>query len=278
MSGKASGKYSSLEAAQWLEDIAAAAGTHLDQARNQIGAAATEPAFRRVEEDVLIQRGLALFFAAKLRSAVLWRIYTLTGSRAAGEAAIARYAAGRDAWAAMAERAKKIYRDDISYGGSQTSGHWADRVHSFDADIADMKKCFEAGEKSPRKYDNSAAARALKMAGAKPVRPTVTAKHVPAEKCPSGQPLAIALHCDASSARRVVLHYRHVNQAERWQAVELKRDGNIFTGEIPADYTAKRYALQYYFEIETGPAAATLFPPLATDLANVPYFVISRRV
>ena len=96
-----------------------AAGTNLDQARQQMGAGATKPAFRRVEEDVLIQRGLALFFAAKLRSAVLWRIYTQTGHRAAGEAAIARYVAGRDAWAAMAERAKTVYRDDISYGGSR---------------------------------------------------------------------------------------------------------------------------------------------------------------
>ena len=51
--------------------------------------------------------------------------------------------------------------------------------------------------------------------------------------------------------RRVVLHYRHVNQAERWQSVELSRVGDAFRGEIPADYTEKRFALQYYFEIET---------------------------
>ena len=53
-------------------------------------------------------------------------------------------------------------------------------------------------------------------------------------------------------------------------------DGHDFQGEIPAAYTAKRYALQYYFEIETGPAEATLFPPLAADLANVPYYVVRR--
>ena len=57
------------------------------------------PAFRRVEEDVLIQRGLALFFAGKLRSAVLWRIYVITGNRIAGDAAIVRYTEGRTAWA-----------------------------------------------------------------------------------------------------------------------------------------------------------------------------------
>jgi hypothetical protein len=277
LSGKASGKYSSLEAAQWLEDLATAAGKNIEQARKQLGAAASQPEFRRVEEDVLIQRGLALFFAGKLRSAVLWRIYTQTGNHAAGEAAIASYTAGRDAWAAMAERAKKVYRENISYGGGPTSGHWAERVPSFDADIADLKQRLAAGGMSSAKYDNAAAERALKLANAKPARPTVTAQHAPAEKFTSGKAFAISATVAAPAPRRVTLHYRHVNQAERWQAVELKPTGSNFAGEIPADYTAKRFALQYYFEIETSPTEATLFPPLAADLANVPYFIVRRH-
>jgi hypothetical protein len=276
LSGKATGKYSSLEAAQWLEDLATAAGSNLDQARNQLGTAAAKPGFRRVEEDVLIQRGLALFFAGKLRSAVYWRIYVLTGHSAAGEAAIASYLAGRDAWAAMAERAKKIYRADISYGGSHTSGHWADRLPDFDADIADLKKNFAAGVKSPAKYDAAAAERALKLASAKPARLTVTVKHTAPGKSPPGKALVISVNVASPVPHRVTLHYRHVNQAERWQSVELKSNGSTFAGEIPGDYTAKRWPLQYYFEIETGPAEATLFPPLAADLANVPYFVVRR--
>jgi hypothetical protein len=72
------------------------------------------------------------------------------------------------------------------------------------------------------------------------------------------------------------LHYRHVNQAERWQSIELVHTGASFQGEIPAAYTARRYALQYYFEIAAGPAEVTLFPTLAPDLANVPYFVVRR--
>lgn len=278
LSGKATGKYSSLEAAQWLEDLAIVAGRNLDQARQQLGSAASQPAFRRVEEDVLIQRGLALFFAGKLRSAVLWRIGTLAGSRAAGEAAIARYTVGRDAWAAMAERAKKIYRADISYGGSQTSGHWADRIPDFDADIADLRKRLEVPEASPVKYDPTAAERALKIASAKPARPTVTAKHTPAENFPAGKALKISVNVASPMPRRVTLHYRHVNQAERWQSAELTRNGATFQGEILAAYTAQRYALQYYFEIETSPTEATLFPPLAADLANAPYYVLRRAV
>jgi hypothetical protein len=56
----------------------------------------------------------------------------------------------------------------------------------------------------------------------------------------------------------------------------MSRAGEVYSGVIPAAYTARRFPLQYYFEIETGPTEAALFPPLAADLANVPYFVIRR--
>lgn len=277
VAGSATGKYSPLEVAQWLEDIAAAASTHLTAARSQLASAASAPAFRRVEEDVLIQRGLALFFAGKLRSAVLWRIYAITGNHAAGDEAIARYTEGRTAWAAMAERAKGVYRSNITYGGRATlHGHWLDRIPSFDEDIADLRKRLETRTAPANKLDPAAAERALKIANAKPVRPSVSAVHTPAEWFHSGQPLAISLRVTSRTPRRMVLHYRHVNQAERWQSVELMRKGDAFQGEIPADYTARRYALQYYFEVETGPAEATLLPPLAADLANVPYYVVHR--
>jgi len=274
VTGRVTGKYSSLDFARWFEDIATTAATQIATARTQLGAAASAPVFRRIEEDVLILSGIAQLFASKFRCAVLWRIFTLTGHRAAGEAAIAHYTTGRDAWAAMAQRAKGVYVANISYGPCH--GHWLDRLPSFDADIADLRQRLAAPTAPTKPVDPATAERALKIAIASPARPTVAAQHTPAEKYRSGQPLAIALRCAAPEPRRVTLYYRHVNQAFKWQSVELARSGADFSGEIPAAYTTKRYALQYYFEVETGPMAATLFPPLAADLANVPYYVVRR--
>ena len=98
------------------------------------------------------------------------------------------------------------------------------------------------------------------MATAEPARPAPAVQHIPKDKFHSGQPLVVALDCGAPALHAVRLHYRHINQAERWQSVELVRTGTSFQGEIPAAYTARRYALQYYFEIASGPAEATLFP------------------
>lgn len=277
VTGTMNGKYSPLEVAQWLTDIAAAAATNLAAAREQLGASASAPTFRRVEEDVLIQRGLALFFAGKLRSAVLWRLFTLTGNQAAGEAAIASYSEGRDAWATMAERAKDVYRPNITYGtGRSLHGHWLDRIPAFDADIADLRERLAAPVVPANKIDSAAGERALKVATAEPARPVLALQHTPKDRFHPGQPLVVTLDCGAAALHGVRLHYRHVNQAEGWQSVELVRTGTSFQGEIPATYTARRYALQYYFEIAAGPAEATLFPTLAADLANVPYYVLRR--
>jgi hypothetical protein len=278
VAGRATGKYSPLEAAQWLEEIALAASTNLATARKQLGDAAKKPSFRRVEEDVLIQSAIATFFADRFRSAVLWQIYTLTGHRAAADAAIARYAAARDAWAAMSERAKGVYISDITYcNTTPIRGHWLDRIPAFDADIADLKRRIESPVTPANQVEPAAAARAFRIATAKPSRPVVAAHHSPPENFQSGEPLAIALNCGAATPRRVVLNFRPIDQAERWRSTDMKRAGAGYGAEIPGDYTARRYALQYYFEIQTGPAEATLFPPLAADLANFPYYVVRHK-
>ncbi len=275
--GLATGKYSPIEVAQWLEEIAAEASKYLTIARAQLGTSSTSPEFRRVEEDVLIQRGLALFFAGKLRCAVLWRIFTITGNHLAGDAAITRYTEGRTAWAVMAERAKGVYLSNITYGVNTLKGHWLDRIQSFDEDIADLRKRIETFTAIKNKIDPAAAESALKIANTRQVRPTVSAIHTPENRFLSGKPVMISIRIKSRTPRRVMLHYRHVNQAERWQSVELTRNNDTFQGEIPATYTSRRYALQYYFEVETGPAEATLIPPFTSNFDNVPYYIVRRN-
>ena len=277
ISGIATGKYSPLEVAQWLQDIADDASTNLSLARKQLGDSVKLPEFRRIEEDVLILIGLALFFAGKLRSAVLWRIYTITGNHDAGVKAVVRYTEGRTAWAAMAERAKGVYLPNITYGELFTlNGHWLDRIPSFDIDIADLTKKLETPIETGNKTDPAIIERVLKIVNSTPVRPFVFAEHTPVGRFSSGQPVPISLILDSGTSQRVMMHYRHINQAERWQSVELSHSGDTFQGEIPSTYTAKRYALQYYFEVETGTAEATLIPPLNANLDNVPYYIMRQ--
>jgi hypothetical protein len=77
-------------------------------------------------------------------------------------------------------------------------------------------------------------------------------------------------------AASVRLHYRHVNQAERWRSVEMLGDGR-FAAAIPADYTASPFPLEYYFELRDSNGGAVLFPGLAPDFSNQPYYAVRAQ-
>ncbi len=271
--GPTTGRYTPLEVAVWLEDLATVAGEALAEARADIGAATRTPGFRRIEEDVFIQRGLALFFAGKLRAAILWRIHVITGNVRAAETAIALYAAARDDWATMAQRAAEIYRPDLGYGETLTSGHWLDRLPAIDEDLANLRRRFAAKVYQATQLHYAPSDRAVADATHPSPRVDVAVEHAPRDAFFSGQPLPVALRIATPSVTRVRLHYRPINHAEHWQAQEMTADADTYTGAIPARVTAGRFPLQYYFEIFVGATEATLYPPLAADLANLPYFV-----
>jgi hypothetical protein len=109
----------------------------------------------------------------------------------------------------------------------------------------------------------------------------VKCDHLPPTSFHPGNPVSLDLKTDAlkpdgavASAR---LHYRRVNQGERWQALDMERDARGFKAAIPADYTRSPYPLEYYFELRRDAATAWLHPGFAADLGNQPYFVLMSK-
>ena len=132
-----SGKYSPIEVAQWLEDLAGLAATQLAEAEKRAGK--STPEFRRMAADVKIQIGLGRFFAAKLRSGTLYAIHEQSGDRRALEHAITAYRQAREIWSAFAREASSVYVSDITYSPRPNlRGHWMDRLPAIDDDIAAM--------------------------------------------------------------------------------------------------------------------------------------------
>jgi hypothetical protein len=74
------------------------------------------------------------------------------------------------------------------------------------------------------------------------------------------------------------MYYRPVNQAERYQTVEMHGQATRFAAEIPGNYTNSPYPLQYYFELRRGPASAWLYPGLGPELMDQPYYVVRSTV
>ncbi|MEO8368287.1 MAG: hypothetical protein ABI806_03740 [Candidatus Solibacter sp.] len=273
LKGEHTGKYSPVEAAVWLEDWAAAASGGLAQAEKQ-ATHRDRPEYRRLAIDVALQADIGRFFASKFRSGVLYRIFEQSGDRAALEESLKLYRAARAAFAQAANRAKGVYVADLTVGENpQLRGHWLDRLPAIDADIALVAAKLDQAKAVPSAPNVH---RAIQAALARPRRTTPACKHTAPASFRPGQPLEIAL-LTGKAAASVRLHYRHVNQAERFQSVEMQAQGNSYRAAIPGAYLDASYPLQYYFEVRQAPDSAALFPGFGAEVTGLPYFVVRRQ-
>jgi hypothetical protein len=267
-----SGKYSPVEVAQFFEDSAATADTALEKAAASVGSR-RDPEFRRVEEDVRIQIGLARFYAAKLRAGILFDIYRRTGSSEAHQQAVAYYRKARDTWASMAERARGVYVADLTYGETRVRrGHWMDRLPAIGQDLAAVEAArFETGAGGAERTRA-----AISDATGKPSRPAFECAHNPPRKFEANKAAPVTISFRNEAPASVRLYYRQLNQAERWKSVTMDRNGRSFEASIPAPYTDSPFGLQYYFELRKSDESAGLYPGFNTTFANQPYFVLLK--
>jgi hypothetical protein len=111
----------------------------------------------------------------------------------------------------------------------------------------------------------------------RPQRPQPVCRHTPPLDFVRGTGLSLAVTCPApASPSSVVLRYRRVNQAERYQATDMHRRGDAWHATVPASYTDSAFPLQYYFEFREGTDRAWMHPGFASDLASTPYFLVRR--
>ena len=270
LAGRSNYKYSPVEVAHWLDQLTGSAKSALAAAIKRTPKPSAD--FRRFEEDIRIQVGIGDFFAAKFRAALLFRLFEKTNDRKAGAAAVAQYEKARAAWVGMAERAKRIYRADISYGPYYyLRGHWIDRIPRIDSDLGAMR----AAISQPGTGLVQDATKLIEAVTRAPVRPQSRGAHTPAEAFHPGTDHIVSL--TAMPDVTVLLHYRHVDQAERWTVTPMRRTGTGFEAAIPASYTASPYPLQYYFEFQRS-GQSWSYPGFNANLSNTPYYTVFKRI
>lgn len=270
LKGEVSGKYTPIEVAQWIEDFAAAAAKSAVQALAQ-SSGKDRPEYRRAAIDVDLMAGIGRFFGAKFRAGVLYRVFEQTGDRTSLEQSIQMYRAARAAFAAVADRGRGVYVPDITVGElRQLRGHWMDRLPAMDADILEVVRKLEGAMPA----DNAPlAAKAIAQATGRPHRAPAPCQHSPTAAFQAGHPLGIAM-TSAARMEWVRMHFRHVNQAERWESAAMELRAGAWRATIPASYTNSQYWLQYYFEVRPDAQRAMLYPGLGTALNQQPYFVV----
>jgi hypothetical protein len=89
-----------------------------------------------------------------------------------------------------------------------------------------------------------------------------------------GQPVEIRASA-AEAGWQHVLHYRHVNQAERWRSMPMPTEGGAARAQIPADYTDSIFHLQVYVTSVSGERLG--ITPGFPSLGDVPYLLIPQE-
>ena len=88
--------------------------------------------------------------------------------------------------------------------------------------------------------------------------------------------MPLEVRITGGAAKAVLCHYRHLNQAERFQIVLMEPQGPIHRAGIPAAYTDSPYSLQYYFTLSAKGSPSTMYPGLGPERMSQPYFVLRR--
>jgi hypothetical protein len=273
LGGERSGRYSPLEVAAWLEDLADRAAQHLAEAESRV-ADRSSAVFRRLALDAAIQSGLGRFFARKLRAGALYALFERSGEEAALWEALKAYRAARSAWAELAATAQGVYVSDITFGrAAHLRGHWADRLSAIDQDIADMER--RSGQTSAMSGNAPNVRQALREALARPRQPQADFAHTPPASFRPGAPLGIT----ASAGRTVAaatLRYRHANQGETYRSGIMEAENGIFRAAIPGNYTGSPYPLVYFFVLRDGRGRAWIYPGFRADFSTPPYFAVRQ--
>ena len=277
LKGEFGGKYSPVEVAQWLEDLAQTADRSVAEAQAQSGDSGA-PAFRRFAIDVGAQARLGRFFGRKLRAGVLYALFERTGDHTLLEEAIKAYQAAREEWNALATLTTGVYVRDLTYGeGWFQRGHWSDRLAAIDRDIALLEVKAAAAPITGNLPPDKAAALVREVLG-QPERPAGGATHAPPGPFRRGAAVTVALGFErqtpAPAAAR--LYYRHTQQAEPWLDLPMTFAADGCQAVIPGDYTDSPYPLEYYFELRGAAGRPWLFPGFNATISNQPYFVLRQ--
>jgi hypothetical protein len=142
---------------------------------------------------------------------------------------------------------------------------------AFDQDLAAVESARFSAPPEVAERLNEAMERAL----GRPSRPSFPCSHTPVASYQPGKPVTVAVRVSGTPTA-VTLRYRQVNQAERWQSIEMQPHGQVYRAAIPAADTESPFALQYYFHLRQESAAA-LYPGFNEVFANQPYFVLTRK-
>ena len=267
LKGETSHRYTPLDSADWLARLADGCEREVQKARATVHFG-TAPV-RRMLSDVAICGGIARFFAEKLRASVWAELFVATKVSKLIAPAIDHARRSVMAWEEIASISRDLYHDDLTYGPqSWLRGSWHTRLAEIRAEILDLESLRGGGRHETVMPTRQVEAAIAALQTRRPMRGEPAALKA-AKRFDGGRPFRVWIRGDAEG--EPVLHYRHVNQAERWRSMPMRQDDGGFVAAIPGEYTRSEFHLQYFISLRRD-GSNVLCPGLQDNLSNEPYY------
>ena len=145
LAGQPSHRYTPLDVADWLDEMAEGCETELTKARKTADFGRAE--VQRILIDAQILGGMARYFAEKFRAACWAELFIATKVSALIEPVLDHARRSVLAWETIAAISRDLYHDDLTYGPqSWLRGSWHSRLPEMQAELLDLEAMRGAGK------------------------------------------------------------------------------------------------------------------------------------
>jgi hypothetical protein len=276
LSGTFAGKYSPLQAALWLDDMAAETERHLAAAEDKVPVK-DGAEYLAMKVDLSMLCDFARYHGAKIRSATALALWQ---GRKEGDYlsdALTLFDSAIQFWESLARKGRENYYHDLDFSsaGSETRrGTWGDLTKELLADRESLTALLTSHNVKPQGRlcgcytPPSLSPESCRLAASFPD----TAK--------AGEALNIKVELTAFAEPEAVpvLHYRHTDQTEGlFHTVPMCRTALGYAASVPADYVIPDWDLQIYITIQGPGGICTMFPGIYHPVYPYPYHVIEVR-
>jgi hypothetical protein len=260
------------ETSRWFAETSDAILAEAGAAERAVGDHTGSNEFKTTMADARILAALARYHSWRQLGGVNYNLYKQEGDLAAFDEAIANEQKAVAAWHDLVDAAGDFYVDTMWFGptGRGFPHHWKDEMKALDTEFERLL----AERQSANAQAQVKQARILRRAE-KSQFPAVTFVQSPAVAAAPGRDYVVRVKVTApAGVKWIHLRYRHVNQKEDYQTVDMASDTRtgFYAASIPASYIDPHWDLMYFVEVLDREGNGRIYPDLDVE---TPYVIAS---
>ncbi|MDM8006164.1 MAG: hypothetical protein QUV05_08475 [Phycisphaerae bacterium] len=241
VNGNLRAKWTPFRIAERLRQLSRQTFASLEEAKSSLRDPPS-PEFRSTVLDLSITANLAIYHAEKMTAGTHVEFFNVTGEAGRLPKALEHISHAAAAWEKIVRLTDGVYSDKLMMTMSSSPQHWRNSLPQVNEDVAYVKSLLQ-------KYEDGGGQSRTFPGESRPVNPP-RIEHTPITSAPVGSDLRIRAQVTSPDPlRRVILHYRLVNQGVAWKEIDMRpANPGRFEAVIPGSEITAQWDLMYYLE------------------------------